>query len=152
MLQCVAVLTPPVICVLFKSASGSSVVLQCVAVCCSVFAVGTTCDMLARKKILERYSYGAVCCSVLQCVAVCCSGCHLFYACSSRLPRPILLCCSVLPCVAVHTTRDMFAQQICLGRYPCVAVYCVAVCCSVLQCVAVHTACDKRGRQVCLGR
>jgi len=113
-LQCVAVLTPPVICVLFKSASGNTVVLQCVAVCCSV----------------------------LQRVAMCCSSHHLWYACSKKIPRAVLLwcsvlqcvavCCNVLQCVAVDAICYMCALQVCLGRYSCVAVYC-----RVLQCIAV---------------
>jgi len=48
-------------------------VLQCVAVCCSVFQCV------------------AVCCSVLQCVAVCCS-----------LLQCAVVCCNVLYCVAVR--------------------------------------------------
>jgi len=41
-----------------RAVAGVSVVLQCVAVCCS---------------LLRCVACVAVCCSVLQCVAVCCS-------------------------------------------------------------------------------
>ena len=57
-------------------------VLQCVAVCCSVLQCV------------------AVCCSVLQCVAVCCSALHCVAVCCSVL-QCVAVCCTVLQCVAV---------------------------------------------------
>ena len=67
-------------------------VLQCVAVCCSVF---------------QRV---AVCCSVLQCVAVRCSVLYCtallqhVAACCIVLQR-VAACCSVLQCVAVKWSK-----------------------------------------------
>jgi len=44
-------------------------VLQCVAVCCSVLqCVAVCCNVMMTARMLN-----GVCCSVLQCVAVCCS-------------------------------------------------------------------------------
>ena len=48
------------------------VVLQCVAVCCSVLqCVAVCCSDLISTRV--RSVHVAECCSVLQCVAVCCS-------------------------------------------------------------------------------
>ena len=67
---------------------GSNVLLQCVAVCCSVLqCVAVCCSVL---------QYVAVCCSVLQCVAVCCS-----------VLQCVAVCCSVLQCVAVWFEVDL---------------------------------------------
>jgi len=83
------------------------VLLQCVAVCCSVLqCVAVCCSVL---------QYVAVCCSVLQCVAVCCSvlkyqtdrqvkrACRSFVA-SYELHcvADYLVCCSALQHAAVH--------------------------------------------------
>jgi len=98
-------------------------VLQCVAVCCSVFRV---------------LQYVAVYCSVLQCVAVCCSALQW-----------VAVGCSVLQCVAVccsdwndninQAVMQSVARLAAIGRQPvcCSVLQCVAVCCSVLQCGAV---------------
>jgi len=59
-----------------KTLYGSSLVLQCVAVCCSVLQ----CVAVYRKIDI---SFFAVYCSVLQCVAVCCSVLHCVAVCCS---------------------------------------------------------------------
>jgi len=51
-------------------------VLQCVAVCCSVFSQLMVYGVSVCGQLMfygELRLRGAVCCSVLQCVAVCCS-------------------------------------------------------------------------------
>jgi len=51
------------------------IVLQCVAVCCSVLqCVAVYCIVLQCAAVdCSAFQCAAVCCSVLQCVAVCCS-------------------------------------------------------------------------------
>jgi len=114
-------------------------VLQCVAVCLSLF-VAACCNLM--------------CCSVLQCVAVCCTPHH-------QIHKSVAVCCSVLQCVAVccsalHTTSS--DTQVCCSMLQCVACTdralesvtrntCyprlhvlwqrVAVCCSVAACCSV---------------
>jgi len=56
-------------------------VLQCGAVCCSVFQCS------------------AICCSVLQCVPVCCSVMHCVAVCRSVLHIVIAVC---VPCLPYH--------------------------------------------------
>ena len=65
------------------------IVLQCVAVCCSVLQCV------------------AVRCSVLQCVAVCCSVLQCAAVCYNVLQR-VAVCCSVLPCIAVATVASTY--------------------------------------------
>jgi len=80
------------------------IVLQCVAVCCSVLQCV------------------AVCCSVLQCVAVCCIVLQCIanqmkcLTMNSSMNSSVAVCRSVSQCVAVC----------------CSVLQCVAVCCSVL--------------------
>jgi len=97
-----------------------AVVLQCVAVCCSVLQCAAVCCSILQcvdvqyvavrrpgdkmQRELALLQCVAVCYSVLQCIAVCC--CVLPCA---------AVCCSVLQCVAVY----------------CNALQCVAMCCSV---------------------
>jgi len=112
------------------------VVLQCVALCCSV---------LQRIAVWEvRYRchdpsgcFGAtvaVWCSVLQCVAVCCC----VRGTSSVPPSLDTLCCSVLQSVAACCSGLQCARYVFSATIPRdVVLQCVAVCCSVLQCVAV---------------
>ena len=103
--------------------------LQCVAVCCSVFEFADSmrgcplhsCACVAVC-VLQRV---AVCCNVLQCVAVC-----LFFtsgaAWQSLDPRP-----TVLQIVAVCCRVLQYITECCsMLQY-------VAVCCSMLQYVAV---------------
>jgi len=116
-LQCVAgyrsVLHYVAVCVRDFSSSAflSRVLLQCVAVCCSVL------------QCVE------VCCSVLQCVALCCSVLQCVAV--RRVLQLAAVCCSVLQCVAVCCSVLQCAA-VC-----CSVLQCVAVCCSALQCVAV---------------
>ena len=68
------------------------VLLQCVAVCCSVLqCIAVCCSVLQCV---------AVCCSVLQCVAVCCSVLQCVAVCCS-----VLQCAVVLRCAAVCCNR-----------------------------------------------
>ena len=94
-------------------------VLQCVAVCCSVYSI--TCEsscMASRHEYIPAMQYAAVCCSVLQCVAV---------------------CCSVLQCIFHHLRILLycFETRVHIGElfenHALVVLQCVAVCCSVLQ-------------------
>jgi len=67
-------------------------VLQCVAVCCSVLqrvaaCFGSSCLHVGWR--LYKTDPVAVFCSVLQCVAVCCS-----------VLQCVAVCCSVLQCVS----------------------------------------------------
>jgi len=69
----------------------SNIVLQCVAVCCSVLQSNKSChlyevDISHRHTMTGRFA--AACCSVLQC-AVCCS-----------VLQCVAVCCTVLQCVA----------------------------------------------------
>ena len=134
-------------------------VLQCVAVCCSVL-----------QCVTMRYS-ALQCCSMLQHAPVCCSGIEVwhFLVSPGRLEinssnlntlhcsvlqcvvvrcSVLQVCCSILQCVAVRQKFDTFLIRQIVWKYtlpiqiPCLAVccsvlQCVAVCCSVLQCVAV---------------
>ena len=136
---------------LFTDSVLQSVVLQSVAVCCSLLqSVAVCCSLLQsaevntrtytgssrpgsvtgsrRSKSRHSSRYGDACCSVLQWVVV---GCSVL--------QWVAVCCSVLQCVAVQRVAVRCTPQ------------CVAVCCSVLQCVAVccaplHTA-DGRKRE-----
>jgi len=93
-------------------------VLQCVAVCCSVFVTRhisvcfPMCTCRAMIDVRGALQCVAVCCSVLQCVLQC-----------------VAECCSVVQSVAMrcHAMIDVPG-----------ALQCVAACCSVLQCVAVY--------------
>ena len=119
-------------------------VMQCVAVCCSVF-----CSMLQCV---------AVCCSVLQCAAVCCSvGADTHKTILPLLHRPTFLSCLLFLSFSIQIilVSPFFSSLLPLrGRrvlergglirvvFECVAVcnsvlWCVAVCCGVLRCVAV---------------
>jgi len=105
-------------------------VLQCVAVCCSVYILEVSADYVVR----HRMCY-AVCCSVWQCVAVCYSVLQCVYVTnrfwSCLAPQDWL--CSVLYFVAVD----------------CCRLQCVAVCCSVLQRVAACCSVLQRVAACC---
>jgi len=97
------------------------VMLQCVAVCCSV---------------LQCF---AVCCSTLKCVAACGCDCGAIGLCrrgqaNSRdcALQCVVVCCSVLQCVAV-CCRGLQCVTVCCSMWQYVAVFC-----RVLQCVAVR--------------
>jgi len=81
-------------------------VLQCVAVCRSVWSCKRTCAIHTSRDTM----------SVLQCAAVCCS-----------------VCCSVLQCVAECCSVLQFQRYLHLGQS--IRVEIQRVCCSVLQCV-----------------
>jgi len=93
-------------------------VLQCVAVCCSVFVLA---DILSGTICV------AVCYSALHYVAVCCS---VFLEDTLAGAICVLVCCSMLQCVAVCFN---VLQCVCPQRH---SGRC-NVCCSVLQCVAL---------------
>ena len=70
--------------------------LQCVAVCCSVLQCVAHCVEVVTRIVMVMYEI--CCCSVLQCVAVCCTLCcsghsnsdgNVWYLC-------VAVCCSVL--------------------------------------------------------
>jgi len=116
-----------------------SCVLQCDAVCCSVFKCGIQ---------MEFRSDTVVCCSVLQCVAVCCSvvTCEksnfkasllmTHHECLSHEVRETLqhtathcntLHCTAAQCNTLHCTAE-----------PCNTVHHTAAHCSTLQHTAAH--------------
>jgi len=78
-------------------------VLQCVAVCCSMFQGGNAVE-----------EFVAVYCSVLQCVAVygSVSQCVAVWKCSRGV------CCSVLQCVAVCCSV-LQCVAVCCSELPC---------------------------------
>jgi len=92
--------------------------LQCVAVCCNVFAE------LGQGFAVSDIEYDKC---ALQCVVVCCS---VFQSSSNgslfQTSDTTNVCCSVLQCVCRAVTRVHFL------RYP-LRQMCVAVCLSVLQ-------------------
>jgi len=114
-------------------------VLQCVAVCCSVFQRGVArpglhCLGVCGAYFLVRQRV-AVCCSVLQCVAVCHSVSQCVAVSCSEL-QWVAVCCNVLQCVALCC----IVLQIYRGLLTHIAKYIIGIfeeCCSMLQCVAV---------------
>ena len=101
-------------------------VLQCVVMCCRLLQCVAGCSWrsvpLARQVLLQRV---AVCCSVLQRVAVCCSVLQCVAACCSVLQccsvsQGVALCRSVLQCV-------IGAPSTILSRLCCSVVQRVAV-------------------------
>jgi len=110
-------------------------VLQCVAVCCSVFLYENWVLIMSRAfgYVLQCV---AVCCRVWQCVAV-----YTYYkwvlimSCAiSCVMQYVEVCGSVLYCVAVCICYKWVLIR---SRATGLVVQCVVVCCSVLQCVAV---------------
>ena len=109
------------------------VVLQCVAVCCSVV------------RLLRCIVHCQHCCSALQCVAVCCRV-QDYYVASCTGGAVVVSCCvlqgvavrrRVLQCVAVCCSV-LQCGVLCCSVLQCAAVFqCVAVCYSMLQCVTV---------------
>jgi len=110
------------------------VLLQCVAVCCSVLQCVAVLSLRVTEGLnilswplpsqaaalfAERVT---VCCSVLQCIAERCS---------------VAVCCS-----AKRATVSTASGPFC--RACCSVLQCVAVCCSVLQCVAVYCSVCQR--------
>ena len=79
-------------------------VLQCVAVCCSVLQCAAVCCSVVQCV--------ALCCSVLQCVVVCMTSLHvrvllmpsrITYCPLPRVGTSVAVHCSVLQCIAVCT-------------------------------------------------
>jgi len=70
--------------------TSQSLLLQCVAVCCSVFRESCKSGASHQQMQLCVLQCAAVCCSVLQCVAVCCS-----------VLQCVAVCCIVLQCVVI---------------------------------------------------
>jgi len=67
-------------------------VLQCAAVCCSVFVL--QCNAVTESE--EQVREVVFCCSVLQCVAVCCRVLQCVAVCYSGLQWvAVCSCCSV---------------------------------------------------------
>ena len=80
-------------------------VLQCVAVCCSVLQCVVACCSVLHNEDDTRSpkvcAFGvAVCCSVLQRVAVCCTTRMMLVRLKCVL-QCVAVCCSVLQCDAV---------------------------------------------------
>jgi len=88
------------------------IVLQCVAVSCSVLPCV------------------AMWCSVLRCIAACCKGPQ-----TTDVEQCVAVCCSALVCcVAVCWCVVLVCALVCCVAVRwCVVLVCVAVCCSVLQ-------------------
>jgi len=82
-----------------RQCGGYVCVLQCVAVCCSMF--DSLCFSVMQYVAASLTFCVAVCCSVLQCVAV---------------------CCSVLQCVAVCLTLCVNTKFLVLGVCVCLFV------------------------------
>jgi len=73
-----------------------SLLLQFVAVCCSVFLLSLQCVAVCGLARADSRMKKSLCCSVSQCVAV---GCYV-----GKVPSfcvDVAVCCSVLQCVAV---------------------------------------------------
>jgi len=134
---------------------GRDVVLQCVAVCCSMLQCVVVCCSVLQCRLaasigmsskLRPRTEGVWCCSTLQYVAVCCSTLQYAAVRCSAL-QYVAVCCSVLQCVAVQIGCNYWCELKIMaqdGRY--VVLQCVAVRCSVLQCVAV--CCSARWLQL----
>jgi len=78
------------------------IVMQCVAVCCSVLqCVAVCCSVNLRgTRETRNFCYGSssICCSVMQCVTVCCS-----------VLQCVAECCRVLQCeFAGHAEHRQF--------------------------------------------
>jgi len=106
--------------------------LQCVAVCCSVLhCVAVCCSVL--QCVFRVYPLLCSIRMLLQCVAVCCSMLQCVF-------RVYPLLCSIrmlLQCVAAFVCCCSRSRQHDIARRSCSVLSCVAVCCSMLQCVAV---------------
>jgi len=79
------------------------VVLQCVAVCCSVSQCVAVRMQIARKKSGSSFT---ICClremrHVLQCIVICCR----VLQCVSVCFQCVAVCCGVLQCVCRYRTR-----------------------------------------------
>ena len=124
-------------------------VLQCVAVCCSVWQWVAMCGSLWQCvavccSALQRKLHVIVCCSVLQCVAVCCSVLQCVAVCCSAYYEHIwrmlifrivvAVFCIVLQCVCsvkreqlvwcvMHVTKKLLVSVL-----QCVSVLCVLQC------------------------
>jgi len=110
------------------------IVLQCVAVCCSVMqSVAACCRVLQSVVVHKRGSTGGevvwltmqvtFCCSVLQCVAVCWVCCGVVYC--------VAACCRVLQSVIENEKGSTGVEVVWL-----ILAMQVTVCCKVLQCDA----------------
>ena len=131
-------------------------VLQCVAVCCSVLQCVAMCCSVSQ--------YGAVYCSVLQRVAVCCSAyeqliAHTLCSVCTHSMQCVAVCCSVLQCVAVccsvpfttlaptqwerpRTSKvssiDILKSQ--LYAYfivSCILISCILISCMLISCMLI---------------
>jgi len=105
------------------------VVLQYVAVCCSVLQRIAACVVCVLQCALQRLlvanrTHYLSCCSMLQCVAVCCSVLQRIAAC--------VVC--VLQCALQR--RALLVANRTHYLSCCIMLHCVAVCCSVLQRIA----------------
>ena len=125
-------------------------VLQCVAVCCSVLQcvavrIPCCCSCLLTSRSDGGLQWVAEWCSALQYVAV-----RVTYGCSCLVLHKVMVCCSVLQSGAVRCSvlQCVYRMVARVFSHHAVMVYCrvmqcVAVWCSALQCVAV------RGAYVC---
>jgi len=115
-------------------------VMQCDAVCCSVFKCVIVIGILLRLACREYFHVVVFCCA-LQCAAVCCSVLQCVIAISVLLHLAcrryfyVAVCCSALQCVAVNwrPVAPSFMQAIlCCSVMQCDSVFCI-----VLQCIAI---------------
>jgi len=107
------------------------VVVQCVAVCCSV-CVHMWYDSFiwdtSRAYVIWLPACscrGAVCCSVLQCVAVCCSVCvHVWYD-SLHTPNVVAACAGHMSVNSVISVLSLICMCV-MSKYVCHIYICVS--------------------------
>jgi len=132
-------------------------VLQCVAVCCSIFRdcasgydwrlatdyftvfISVCCVIVPQDMLGGVLQCVAVCCSVLQCVAVCCSV-------SGYNERLAAVCCTVLQRVALCFSASEYDGRLtaCVYVSVCLCAYvpvCLCVCVSVCLCLRRWVCC-----------
>ena len=147
------------------------IVLQCVAVCCSVLQCRASRSFYKTLSLRACYNMlqgVAGCCRVLQVVAGCCRvlQCGTFLSLHNSLAMYVLqcvahfaACCSVLQRSDLFSLRNSLAMRTRVCTRMCVRVrvhartlplimnWQVCVCCSVLQCVTV--CCSMQCIAVC---
>jgi len=124
------------------------VVVQCVAVCCSV-CVHMWYDSFiwdtSRAYVIWLPACscrGAVCCSVLQCVAVCCSVCvHVWYD-SLHTPNVVAACAGHMSVNSVTSVLSLICMCV-MSKYVCHIYMCVMsiYVCRVYICVSYLYTC-----------
>ena len=84
------------------------------------FITCTCVYLLSSRSIIVVLQCVAVCCSVLQCVAVCCSVLRCVAMCCSVLQR-VAVCHSALQCVAACCTFVFVLSSISVNVFVCVS-------------------------------